>query len=183
MTIPLVMLGPGGDFTTTLNVRGRGLTRQTGPTQGHDPQGESAGGLAQWGRWRRTDPEKASRDGSGDLSGGGEKRAGDRFEHVPDQVPADVYTQRGMLSAVPGRRAVLAAALYWLNTQQRTVRRLGGLVSALKQAVLAVPDTGRSQAEANHTGAQAVNSRPVTVRVAGPPAALVQTEAPESPAG
>jgi hypothetical protein len=73
MSIPLVMLGPGGDFTTTLNVRGRGLSRQTGPItggRGHDPQGDSAGGYAQWGRWRKpkghtsaqAEPEQAAGD-------------------------------------------------------------------------------------------------------------------------
>src|SRR5690606_11728807 len=68
MVIPLMMLGPGGDYTTRYDIKGRGLVRQAGATLGQQPDTDTAGSMASWGRMPR---RRGQGQNPGDSDGAG----------------------------------------------------------------------------------------------------------------
>ena len=99
MAIPLVMLGPGGDFVTRVDIKGRNLveSQALGSTMQQQPDTETGGSFAGYGRMpRRRQGGATGAGGAGGpvgipLSGGTTPRGRDSFEHCDGRVTAGLY--------------------------------------------------------------------------------------------
>src|SRR5690606_13267371 len=90
MSIPLIMTGPGGDYTTQYNIRGRNLVRHVGQTLGQQPDTETGGSFAgydrQPGRGRQQEEDTADEQSlSGPPRGGLALSSRDRLDLQADQ--------------------------------------------------------------------------------------------------
>jgi len=81
MSMPLVMLGPGGDYTTRYHVQGQRLHKQAAAPERQHADTDSGGSLASWGRLPRRG-RGSDHDGGGGQPSGQAPRPADRFEVV-----------------------------------------------------------------------------------------------------
>src|SRR5262245_37604773 len=90
MAIPLVMLGPGGDFVTRFDVKGHDLLRNVGQSMEQQPDTETAGSFAGYSRMPKQGSLR-SRTGAVVQSVGPDgpvsiARGEDVFEHAGSQL-------------------------------------------------------------------------------------------------
>ena len=115
MATPLVMLGPGGDYTTRFDIRGTHLAKRTGAALGYQSDAESAGSFASWSRWagrrRRKQEQMAAAI----------QRGVDCFEHTTAVTVCGTYTAAGRSDDQAAYGAVWAAARAWLSNQLQTL--------------------------------------------------------------
>src|SRR5687768_15686984 len=99
MAIPLVMLGPGGDYVTRFEVKGRDLLRNVGQPESWQDETQARKGFSREGQTPRRDQPQTSRHAAPPLSPltldsrrrGPIARPADGFEHNVSQAPSTNY--------------------------------------------------------------------------------------------
>lgn len=86
MSIPLIMTGPGGDYTTRYDIKGQSLVRQIGATLKQQPDSDSGSGFAGYYKQPRGKRQTAGQRLSGGPRGGlplasADRLAADVFVH------------------------------------------------------------------------------------------------------
>jgi len=132
MALPLVMTGPGGDYVTRYEVRGRALVREAGPAASHDDTTQQqGGGLSGWFSRRQRRGDQQQKPVSDD-------QAGALRRQMKDQVdiggPAAKNTRNDRVD-VQATQAVMSAAETWMMTQQQAMRILARLAEQMKAPV------------------------------------------------
>lgn len=88
MSIPLIMTGPGGDYTTRYDIKGQALVRQIGATLKSQPDADSGSGSAGYFKQPRGKRKTAGQRLSGGPTGGLPLASADR---QADRLAADVF--------------------------------------------------------------------------------------------
>jgi hypothetical protein len=108
MTMPLVMLGPGGDFVTRYETQGRDLYRIDSTMQ-QQPDTETAGSFAGYSRMpKRQGKGTSGNPGAESVSVGPDgpiHRGSDVFEHVVASLDAGTYGPQPATATNPGAHA------------------------------------------------------------------------------
>lgn len=170
MSIPLIMTGPGGDFTTRYDVKGNSLVRQVGSTLKQQPDTETGGSFAGYYRTPKRSGKAVGPRGGIPLAQS--QREPDVFEQgsdfhadlglyqaqpSPAMIPAEFFAaqsvappRQGTLSvaqpvAAGMTPAMIQAIQAWLDAQRLALRNLArqNLSAGLESAPSTPEPVGR----------------------------------------
>ena len=123
MAIPILMLGPGGNYTTRYEAASAGRMRQVRGAQGHPDHADTESNYSFAGYGGRRQRGREDQGGEPSADGKPDRRA-DRFEHTPaTDLPVERRGGRRWVKTGSLNAAAQAIAA-WIEQQQSTLTQV-----------------------------------------------------------